>query len=825
MFGRKVDKECQEGNEERTVLFLVCPKRFVFQADFKQFFCRYNEPSYIKQVKIDILTMLADFNSAEHIVLELSEYVTEVDVEIARRAIRAIGTIAVHVPSTSEMIVSSLSNLLELDIDYVCTEAAVVMKDLVRKYPEQFQQASGAVQKCLKIVSEPDGKSALLWILGEYGLLIEDAPYLLEPMIDGFMEDIPQDCGNFVFLEEPSGAVQLEMLTATVKLFFCRPPEVQKMLGRLLQEAIQDCTHPDVRDRALLYYRLLQVSPEEARRVICAPKEVVEEFQEEMDADLKDRVFEEFNSLSTVYKQPASKFIQVSGSPFVATKMPPPPLEGEPPAGFAKPPPVNGGAAYAVDHQVPSPSETDLLGESGAGGAGGGDLLDDLFSGPPPVLEALLYLFETPYFRYFAAMAKVENDIDMFLTVRDKNLRNAKGMIKKDPKAAVCTRFMPKDQTLLFWAAARRSGQDAQAMALCRMLLDLGINVNPLDDLKQSALFYAARQGHADTIRFLISSGADTTVIDSNKETAMFYAVVHKRTAAIKALLEAGAPLEAVSTRNQTCMSLAPADVLPVLQEERIKRRRYDDAGPGPKRRRTAVEELCAWADEWPIKEPVVGKDVDFRAEDVVAVMSTEDSREYAVLRTCPAKCAARLRLSEKQLVKDHAMMMKEESWFGDFKAEDWCKHVGVLTDAADPVEGIKEVVIGNNRSHFTLPLVQTGTGSIAGYVHATYFSDEEELNIAHLKVDEEHTGQGLGGLLLEAAESHSESIGWRCRQTALTVLKANERAFKCYKRAGFRVASGSAASWQGTKTQHVWSEWNRLRKVHKSVLKISAAQ
>ncbi|CAJ1333734.1 unnamed protein product [Effrenium voratum] len=131
-------------------------------------------------------------------------------------------------------------------------------------------------------------------------------------MIDSFMEEV--------------GAVQLEMLTATVKLFFCRPPEVQKMLGRLLQKAIQECTHPDVRDRALLYYRLLQVSPEEARRVICAPKEVVEEFQEEMDADLRDRVFEEFNSLSTVYKQPASKFIQVSGSPFVAMKMPPPPL-------------------------------------------------------------------------------------------------------------------------------------------------------------------------------------------------------------------------------------------------------------------------------------------------------------------------------------------------------------------------------------------------------------------------------------------------------------------------------------------------------------------
>mmetsp|Transcript_21961 Transcript_21961/g.55959 ORF Transcript_21961/g.55959 Transcript_21961/m.55959 type:complete len:561 (+) Transcript_21961:233-1915(+) len=233
----------------------------VFGPEFKQFFCRYNEPSYIKQVKIDILTALADSNSAEHIIGELSEYVTDVDAEISRRAIRAIGKIAVRVPSTAELIVGSLTNLLELDIDYVSTEAAVVMKDLVRKYPQQFQRASGAVERCIKIVAEPEGKCAVLWILGEYGLLIEDAPYLLEPMINGF-------------LEETSGNVRLEMLTAAVKLFFSRPPEMQKMLGRLLEKAVTEASHPDVKDRALLYYRLLEHSPEEARRVICAPKEV-----------------------------------------------------------------------------------------------------------------------------------------------------------------------------------------------------------------------------------------------------------------------------------------------------------------------------------------------------------------------------------------------------------------------------------------------------------------------------------------------------------------------------------------------------------------------
>lgn len=293
---------CQRGNTYSEV----------FAPEYKQFFCRYNEPSYIKTVKIDILTALADESSAEPIVGELSEYVTDVDAEISRRAIQAIGKIAVRVPSTAELIVGSLTSLLELDIDYVSTEAAVVMKDLVRKYPDQFERASGAVERCMKIVTEPDGKCALLWIIGEYGLLIEDAPYLLEPMIDGF-------------LEETSGAVRLEMLTATVKLFFCRPPEMQAMLGKLLQKAICETTHPDVRDRALFYYRLLEHSPEEARRVICAPKEVVEEFQEEMDADVRERVFEEFNTLSIVYKQPSSKF--VTKVPTTLGRMEPPPQE------------------------------------------------------------------------------------------------------------------------------------------------------------------------------------------------------------------------------------------------------------------------------------------------------------------------------------------------------------------------------------------------------------------------------------------------------------------------------------------------------------------
>lgn len=340
----------------------------VFGPQYKQFFCRFNEPSYIKSTKIDILSLLADPNSAEPIVAELSEYVTDVDAEISRRAIGAIGKIAVRVPSTAEMIVGSLTSLLELDIDYVSTEAAVVMKDLVRKYPDQFQRTAGAVERCLKIVTEPEGKCAILWILGEYGNQIDDAPYLLEPMIENFVE-------------EPSGAVRLEMLTAAVKLFFLRPPEMQSMLGNLLDKAISESTHPDVRDRALLYYRLLETSVADTQRIICAPKEIVEAFHEEMDKEQKERIFDEFNTLSTVYKQPASKYVvgQKNTTTLVMSKMLPPPLgEGEDMLGGG----YDSNPSYVDSAPVQAPVPA-------AVSSGGGDLLggDDLlggFGGPAP---------------------------------------------------------------------------------------------------------------------------------------------------------------------------------------------------------------------------------------------------------------------------------------------------------------------------------------------------------------------------------------------------------------------------------------------------------
>lgn len=402
----------------------------------------------------------------------------------------------------------------------------------------------------------------------------------------------------------------------------------------------------------------------------------------------------------------------------------------------------------------------------------------------------------------------------LFQTIRDESFTSAKKIIERSSLESLQMCHQPQDHTTVFFAAARSARfrqADRQAMSLCQMLVARGIPVNHTDEMNQTALFFAARQGHADTIRYLMSQGADPNVVDTNGETALFYAVRRLRTDAAKALLEGGANLEVVNKAGNTCMSVAPAPVFLALQEERKKRRLYDsDSGAGPKRQRTAMEALRAWASEWPAKEPNPrNKQVNYKQEDII---NKTDS--YAVLGKCPKECAAQLRISEKNFVADHARFFEKQPWFEDLSPEEWCQSVGVIAD--EEGVAVEEVLAGNRPYHFTLPLLELKSMCVAGYIHAQWLPETNELYIAALKVNEEHTRQGLGKLLLAAAELHSRRIGWECTQTSLAVLKTNERALNCYAKARFCYESSGSAQWG--KKMHVASDWQRWKKVHKHV-------
>ena len=249
----------------------------VFSNEFKHFYCRYNDPPCVKILKLEILTTIATASSVAEIIEELAEYVTDPDNSVARGAVSSIGKMGVNVPECANAVVTQLMKFLEIDIDYVSAEAILAMRNLLRKYPGVSDRIIQGVGTYLQSIDEPEAKSALLWMLGEYGHVIPEAPYLLEPLIDSFEEELSQ-------------SVRLELLCASTRLFFRRPAEMQAMLGRLLDAAIADASFTDVHDRALLYYRLLQRDVHKAAEILSrSPPVVAGAFVEEAPSELQAR--------------------------------------------------------------------------------------------------------------------------------------------------------------------------------------------------------------------------------------------------------------------------------------------------------------------------------------------------------------------------------------------------------------------------------------------------------------------------------------------------------------------------------------------------------
>jgi vesicle coat complex subunit len=334
---------------------LIARSPETFDDCFTSFFCRFNDPPCVKKLKLDTLTLLANQANFSQILTELAEYVTDLDQEIVRGSIRNIGKIAMQLDAAADEAIDHMLTFLDYNNEIVSTESVIILKDLLRKYPERYEEVLPALRKCLTEIDDTEGKLAVIWMIGEYGDAIEDAPYILEPFIDSFGD-------------ESSSEVRLGLLTTTTKLFFKRPPEVKAMLGRLFKTAIEDVSRVDVRDRALVYYRLLQVDVNEAMRVVNCPKVALESAISKEELETMRQIFEEFNSLAVIYEIPSEKFVKY---------VPPEEEEdaegedegdaGDAGAEYDEPEPQQTQAQPQVQTQAPQP-EIDLFGDAFAGG-------------------------------------------------------------------------------------------------------------------------------------------------------------------------------------------------------------------------------------------------------------------------------------------------------------------------------------------------------------------------------------------------------------------------------------------------------------------------
>ncbi|KAE9008086.1 hypothetical protein PR003_g16217 [Phytophthora rubi] len=106
---------------------LIVQKRPSILNEIKVFFCKYNDPIYVKMDKLEITIRLVSETNIEQVLLEFKEYATKVNVEFVRRSVRAIGRCAVKLERAAEKCINVLLELIQTKMNYIAQEAINVI--------------------------------------------------------------------------------------------------------------------------------------------------------------------------------------------------------------------------------------------------------------------------------------------------------------------------------------------------------------------------------------------------------------------------------------------------------------------------------------------------------------------------------------------------------------------------------------------------------------------------------------------------------------------------------------------------------------------------
>ncbi|PNY23425.1 AP complex subunit beta [Tolypocladium capitatum] len=275
----------------RNIDLLLQAKPDILSKELRVFFCKYNDPPYVKLQKLEIMVRIANEKNYEQLLAELKEYALEVDMDFVRRAVKAIGQVAIKIEDASAKCVQALEDLISTKVNYVVQEATVVIKDILRKYPG-YEGVIPTLCKYIDELDEPDARGSLIWIVGEYAEKINNADEILESFVEGFMEEFTQ--------------TQLQILTAVVKLFLKKPSNTQGLVQKVLQAATAENDNPDIRDRAYVYWRLLSGDLDS---IILSQKPTISTTMTSLPPALLEQLLAELSTLASVYHKPPESFV------------------------------------------------------------------------------------------------------------------------------------------------------------------------------------------------------------------------------------------------------------------------------------------------------------------------------------------------------------------------------------------------------------------------------------------------------------------------------------------------------------------------------------
>jgi AP-3 complex subunit beta len=219
----------------------------MFLGRLRSFFISFQDSLECRKTKLEIISLLANRGNVTTILKEFESYLRESNVEFLSAVIRCIGRIAERVPGIGPRCLNGLLVLVHSPAAPIVAATVIVIRQLLqqaqqyKRAREEKEAARGrpaspsstgsdlegdmdveiAVKRLvrmLNVVDVPTARASLVWILGEFQVLIpKRAPDILRQLAKGFCEEHVD--------------VKMQIVNAAVKLSLRQPKK--KVLGLL----------------------------------------------------------------------------------------------------------------------------------------------------------------------------------------------------------------------------------------------------------------------------------------------------------------------------------------------------------------------------------------------------------------------------------------------------------------------------------------------------------------------------------------------------------------------------------------------------------------
>jgi hypothetical protein len=248
-----------------------------------------------------------------------------------RRAVRSIGRLAIKIQPAADRCIAVLLQLVQTKVNYVVQEAIVVIKDIFRRYPNQYERIIAVLCENLDALDTAEAKAAMIWIIGQYADRIENSEELLEDFLASFLDEaVEVRVVRPEVLETSDEAVHRSSSRCSRRQSSSSssgrqrgPSSFQRCSnGRPRKSTTRTCGIEDTstggarcpfrgaRACSDRLHRLLSTDPGAAAAIVLSEKPPISTETEAMDRGLLDRLLLYTGSLASIYHQAPETFIR-----------------------------------------------------------------------------------------------------------------------------------------------------------------------------------------------------------------------------------------------------------------------------------------------------------------------------------------------------------------------------------------------------------------------------------------------------------------------------------------------------------------------------------